>query len=108
MPGTYSGATPAAQAGDSGTCADDDAAAGRQVDHRRLHGVGMLATHVGRHFGRKDLVAAVDPGHVERQLAQQPDHIQEVSAFEVAPEQWELRHPPGPKLWYAQQLSERR
>jgi hypothetical protein len=41
-------------------------------------------------------------------LAQQPDHIQVLSEFEVAPEQRELRHPPGPKPWNAKELSERR
>ena len=41
-------------------------------------------------------------------LAQQPDHIQRVSAFEVAPEQRELCNPPGPKPWNAEAPSERR
>ena len=46
---------------------DQHPAAWHQVCHRRLHGVGMLAVHMGRHLGRKNLVAAVHPAHVERQ-----------------------------------------
>jgi len=41
-------------------------------------------------------------------LAQQPDHPDVVSAFEVAPEQRELCDPPSPKPWNAKELSERR
>ena len=39
-------------------------------------------------------------------LAQQPHHINLVSAFEVAPEHRELRHPPGPKPRNAEELAE--
>ncbi len=41
-----------------------------QVRDRRLDRFGMLAHHVARHVGRKDLVAAVDPGHGKRQRRQ--------------------------------------
>jgi hypothetical protein len=41
-------------------------------------------------------------------LAQQPDHIQVVSAFEAAPQQRELCDLPSPKPWNARELSERR
>ena len=39
----------------------------------RLHRIGMLAADVGRQIGRKDLVAAVDPGDGERQRRQRVD-----------------------------------
>lgn len=41
-------------------------------------------------------------------LAQQPDHIEMVFAFEVAPQQRELRHLPGAKPRNTEQLAERR
>lgn len=53
---------------------------------------------------RGELVAQ-DRGDVLA-LAQQPDHIKVVSAFEVAPEQRKLRHPPGPKPRNAEKLAE--
>ena len=41
-------------------------------------------------------------------LAQQPDHIQMVAAFEVAPQQRELCDLPGPKPWNTHLLAQHR
>ena len=63
---------------------DEHARARRQARHGGLHGVGMLASHARRHIGRKDAVAAVDPGERKRQRRQ---HARQRLAHMAAAEQ---------------------
>ena len=51
---------------------DQHGTAGCQVAHGKQHRLGMLALHLGRHLGRKDLVAAVHPCQRKRQRGQRP------------------------------------
>jgi hypothetical protein len=62
---------------------DQHQAAGRDLAHRALHRVGVLALHVGRHVVREDAVPAVDPGQRERQVgAGACDGMPDVAAAE--------------------------
>lgn len=62
---------------------DEHTAAWGQVCHRPLDGVGILGLHMGRQLGRKQRLAAVHPGDVQRQVAQ---HLHQGCAYMPCPE----------------------